>query len=330
MRSGIALIALLLVCGMAAGEERALPPLRPLRTVPLPGVEGRFDHFAADVKGGRLFLAALGNDTLEVLDVRAGKRLRSVRGLREPQGVAFAPELGHLFVGNGEGGTCDTLDAASFARAGPVTGLEDADNVRYDAAAKQVWVGYGRGGLCALDAATGRRVGAVPLAAHPESFQLETSGPRIWVNVPGAEQVAVVDRARRKLLATWRLRGAGANFPMALDEAHHRLLVGCRRPARLLVLDTETGRQVASAEIAGDTDDLFYDAARKRVYIAGGEGFITVLEQRDPDHYALLARILTAPGARTAYWVPAWNQLFVAVPHRGSQPAEVRVFTAPP
>jgi YVTN family beta-propeller protein len=323
------LLAIVLLAGaplawrQCDGEEA---PLKRVQTIPLPGVEGRFDHCAADVKGRRLFVAALGNDTLEVIDLRTGKVARSVGGLQEPQGVAFAADLGRVFVGNGEGGTCAVLDASNLQPAGSVPGLDDADNVRYDAAAREVFVGYGRGALAVLGAATGKHLAGIRLAGHPESFQLEPSGSRIFVNVPSAGQIAVVDRKKREVVGAWPVQGAGANFPMALDEADHRLFIGCRRPARLLVYDTGTGKQVSSAEIAGDTDDLFYDGARKRLYVAGGEGSITVLEQRDADHYATLARLPTAPGARTALFVPELDRFYLAVPHRGSQGAEVRVY----
>jgi DNA-binding beta-propeller fold protein YncE len=329
MRQMMVLGGVLMLCGACAGRSNN-GSLKQVQTIALPGVEGRFDHFAVDVKGGRLFLAALGNNTLEVLDGKVGKRVRSVKGMREPQGVAFAPDLNRVFVGNGEGGTCDVLDGTTLERVGRVEGLEDADNVRYDAAARRVYVGYGRGALSVIDGAAGKRVGDIPLGGHPESFRLEQSGPRIWVNVPSAGRIAVVDRKQGKVTGRWSVTNASANFPMALDEARHRLFVGCRQPARLLVYDTETGKQAASAEIVGDTDDLFYDAARKRLYGAGGEGAITVLEQRDADHYEPVGRVPTAAGARTAYFVPEWERLFLAVPHRGAQGAEVRVYGVTP
>jgi DNA-binding beta-propeller fold protein YncE len=315
---------LVLAGGCAAAASDGM--LRAVQKTPLPGVEGRFDHFAMDPSGGRLFLAALGNDTLEVLDGKSGRRLGTVKGLQEPQGVAYAPDLKRVFVGNGRGGTCDILDGQTLTKVGQVPGLDDADNVRYDSAAKRIYVGYGSGALSVIDAAGGRQLATIPLQGHPESFQLAKSGPRIWVNVPAAGHVAVVDRKQGKVTDTWPVTGAGANFPMALDEQHHRLFIGCRRPARLLVYDTESGKQVTSVEIVGDTDDLFYDAPRKRIYVAGGEGAISVLEQRDADHYVPAGRIPTAPGARTAYFAADWNRLFLAVPHRGAQGAEVRVF----
>lgn len=310
-----------------AGQE---VPLKQVQTIPLPGVQGRFDHFAADLPGRRLFLAALGHNSLEVLDLQGGRVARSVKGLRMPQGVAFAPDLGRVFVGEGEGAACTILDGTSLAVLQRVTGLEDADNVRYDAAGKRVYVGYGSGALAVLDAATGKLVKQIRLAGHPESFQLEKSGSRIFVNVPSAGQVAVIDRKSLAVTATWKVTGAAAQFPMALDERGHRLLVGCRNPARLLAFDTETGKQVASTEIVGDTDDLFFDASRKRVYVIGGEGAITILAQRTPDRYERLGQVATRAGARTGYFVPELRRLYVAVPRRGSADAEVRVYAVAP
>lgn len=235
-----------------------------------------------------------------------------------------------MFVGEGEGAACTILDGKSLAVVQRVTRLDDADNVRYDAAGKQVYVGYGSGGLAVLDAATGKLLKQIPLAGHPESFQLEKSGSCLFVNVPSAGQIAVIDRKSLAVTATWKVTGAAAHFPMALDERGHRLLIGCRSPARLLVFDTETGKQVAASEIVGDTDDLFFDAARKRVYVVGGEGAITILAQRDPDHYDRIGQVSTRTGARTGYFVPDLKRLYVAVPRRGSSEAEVRVYAVAP
>ena len=170
------------------------------------------------------------------------------------------------------------------------------------------------------------RVGETMLDDHPESFQLEKHGPRIFINVPEAGNVTVVDRRSRAVVAKWPVTGAKSNFPMALDEANHRLFLGCRKPAKLLVLDTADGKQIASIDIVGDTDDLFYDAASKRIYVSGGAGSITVIEQKDADSYSVIATIPTAPGARTSLFVPEQKRLYVARPHRGSQPAALLVF----
>jgi len=198
--------------------------------------------------------------------------------------------------------------------------------VRYDASTAQLYVGYGDGALGIVDARDGKLVGKVKLAGHPESFQLETAGARVFVNVPNAKQIAVVDRLTRRVVTIWALPEARANFPMDLDEADHRLFVGLRRPAQLRVFDTESGKVVASLDCAGDADDLFYDRERKQIYLSGGEGFVDVFAQRDADHYALRTRLPTAVGARASLLVPPMRRLYLAVPRRGAQGAEIRAY----
>jgi DNA-binding beta-propeller fold protein YncE len=295
--------------------------------IDLPNVDGRIDHFSADLKGGRLFVSALGNHTIEVLDLQSGKDIRSVPGLEEPQGVYYDSGTNRLFAACRKDGAVKIYDAGNFQLLTTVPFSGNADNLRYDSRARRVIVGYGDGALGFLGS-DGKKSGEIALDAHPESFQLETAGTRVFVNVPDRREIEVADLAAGKVLARWPVTSALKNFPMALDERHHRLLVGCRAPARLLAIDTDSEKQVASAEIVGDTDDLFYDAARKRVYVIGGEGFVDVFAQRDADHYDRIARCPTAPGARTGLFVPTWNKLFVAVPHRAEQRAQILVFEA--
>ncbi|MBA3673296.1 MAG: hypothetical protein H0W68_14895 [Gemmatimonadaceae bacterium] len=200
--------------------------------------------------------------------------------------------------------------------------------MRYDALTKRVYVGFGSGALAAISSADGKVIGEAELAGHPESFQLEHSGPRVFVNVPTADQIAVVDRTAMKVAATWPVLGAKSNYPMALDEAHHRLFIGCRRPAKVIVYDTTTGKPMTSFDIVGDTDDLFYDVARKRLYVTGGEGFIDIFEEPDANRFTRTAHLPTSAGARTSLFVPELNRLYLAVPHRGTQKAEVRIYEA--
>jgi len=302
-----------------------------VETIPLPDVHGRIDHLAMDVLGRRLFVAALGNNTVEVVDLAAGKRVHSIGGCSEPQGLAFLPEENRLVIANGGSGVMKILDGDSFKTLASVDHLSDADNVRHDAAAGLIYVGYGGGALAVIRADNGELAASIKLPGHPESFQLEKNGRRIFVNVPDAGQIAVIDRAKRKVVATWPLGDFHANFPMALDEAGHRLFVGCRRPARLLVLDTANGRKIADVEISRDADDVFYDAARKRIYVSCGGGFIDVIDQRGADEYSPRERIATSGGARTGYFSPARNELFLAV-RAGmlSGGAEIRVYQARP
>ena len=327
---GLLVLALLILLRAPAQEEK---PLRLAQTIALPAVEGRIDHLAVDVQSQRLFLAALGNNTLEVIDLKAGKVIHSVKGLREPQGVAFVPEANAVYVANGGDGNCEAFAADSFAPLRNAKFSGDADNLRYDATTRLLYVGYGGGALGMFggalgifEAQTGKIVGEIKLPTHPEAFALEQSGPRIFVNLPRSNQIAVIDRQKREVVAHWPVTQATANYPMSLDESNHRLFIGCRHPARILALDTGSGKTVTEFECAGDTDDVFYDAKNKRVYVSGGQGFISVFAQLDADKYQPVAKIPTAPGARTSLFVPALGRLYLAVPHRGKQASEVRVY----
>jgi len=314
----------------AEGSGQSSNLLTQVQTIPLEGVEGRIDHLGLDAKGKRLFVAALGNDTVEVVDLAVGKVTKHIRNLSTPQGIGFAPESNRLAVANDKDGFCRLYDGTSLQQTATIELKDDADNVRYDAVSRRFWVGYGDGGLAAIDPESGKQVADVKLDAHPESFQLETRGKRMFVNVPNAGYVAVVERETGTVIEKFPLKEAVANFPMALDEANHRLFIGCRNPAKLLVLDMETGKTVATADIVGDTDDLFYDAADRRIFVSGGEGRVTVISQTDADKYNVAGQVTTAPGARTSFFVRETGTLYVAVPHRGEQKAELRVFTVAP
>jgi YVTN family beta-propeller protein len=299
--------------------------LKLVKAIPLNGVEGRIDHLTLTPDGNRLFVAALGNNTVEVLDPVGGRKIDAIKGFAEPQGVFYIPESKKLAVASGGDDKVRIYDEA-LKLLGTVDGLPDADNVRYDSQAKLLYVGYGSGALAVIDPDKPSKVADIKLDGHPESFRLETAGTRIFVNVPSAGQIEVVDRVRRQVMAKWPLTAAKSNFPMFLDEKQHRLFVGCRSGAKLLVLDTQTGKLVADADCAGDTDDLFYDAAHRRILITGGAGVITVVEQADADHYRVIDTVKTAAGGRTSLFSPELGLLFLAVPHRGDQRAEIRVY----
>lgn len=301
------------------------PPIVLSQTIPLPGVRGRLDHLDIDSDGARLFVAALGNDSVEVIDLRTGRRSAHLEHLREPQGVAYLPDAKRLLVANGGNGRVDILSGPALTSAVHIDGLEDADNARYDLATRKAYVGYGNA-LAVIDPAPAKVARRIMLHGHPESFQLETTGPRIFVNVPSAAEIVVVDRNTGSVLSGWRLGQMRANYPMAFDEPEHRLFVGTRRPAALLVYDTDTGKRVARVPIGGDVDDLFFDSDRKRVYAICGEGNIDVVQQVDSDHYRRIVEVPTAPGARTGRLSAARRALYVAVPARGASVAEIRVY----
>jgi len=301
-------------------------PLQLEQTIALSGVEGRIDHFAFDPAGERLFVCALGNNTAEVLDLRKGERVHSITGLGAPQGVGYAPEVNRLFVANDKGGICKIYDGKSFQAVGQLDFKDDADNVRYDSPTKKIYVGFGSGGIGVVNAVDGKQIGSIKLSAHPEAFELEKNGKRIFVNVPNSRHVAVIDRDKSEVVATWKTDLAFANFPMALDEVNHSLFIGCRMPSKLVVLNTESGDIVAKIDISGDPDDVFYDSKRHRIYAICGAGKIDIIDQTDPNTYTASARVNTADGARTGLFIPERDTMFVAVPHRGSQKAEIRAY----
>lgn len=309
-----------------AALSQAREPLEFVQSIALPDVRGRIDHLDIDVAGARLFVAALGNNSVEVIDLRAGRRSSRLEHLRVPQGVAYVPEAKRLFVASGGSGRVDVFAGNTLSPVGRVDALDDADNVRYEPASGRIYVGYGSA-LAVLEASTMQLVSRIKLAGHPESFQLESTGTRIFVNVPDERQIAVVDRKQGNVAATWELDEMRANFPMALDEAHHRLFVATRRPAALLVFDSESGKRVASVPIGGDADDLFFDSDRKQIYAICGEGVITVVQQQDADRYVAVDQVRTGPGARTGLFVPGQRTLYVAVPVQQSVSAEIRVYS---
>ncbi len=308
-------------------------PLVLTDAIPLEGVRGRFDHFASG--RGRVFVSALGSNAVLVINVGARTLDHTITGVPDPQGVAFSPETNKLFVASGSTEKVYVYDAGSYSLLATVDFPGGADNLRYDAATKRVYAGCGEdektGAIAAIDAVTNQRTGEeYKIGGEPESFQLEKSGSHIYVNVPDLKQIAVIDRTT-KTISHWPLSGVAGNFPMALDESDHRLFVGTHEPARLAVFDTVSGHMLAALPSVQASDDLYYDAARKRIYMPGAEGFIYVFQMSDADHYRLLAKVPTAIGAGTAGYFgkqgKGFDRFFLAVPARGNEPAEMRIYT---
>ena len=312
------------VCMTVARAEEGTFQLK--QTISLPGVEGRIDHFALDASGERLFVGAFGNNSIEVIDLRKGERVHSITGPGAPQGIAYVPEFNRLFIANDKGGICKIYDTKSFHVVGELDLKDDADNVRYDEATKRIYVGFGSGGIAIINTPDSKQIGSIKLTAHPEAFELEKNGNRIFVNVPKDRHVTVIDRDKGEVIATWKTDLTFGNFPMALDEANHRLFIGCRLPSKLLVLNTDSGDIVAKVDISGDPDEVFFDNKRHRIYAVCGAGKIDIIDQAGANSYKTSAKVDTAEGARTGFFVADRDRLFVAVPHRGSQQAEIRAY----
>jgi len=316
---------------VAQTATRDILPLQLEEEIPVPGVAGRLDHFTADAKRKRLFVSALGNNTVEVIDLFAGRVVQSIKGLAQPQGPLYVPGVDKLYVANAEDGKVRVYEGATYALRKSLDFGNDPDNMRYDEASKMVFVGFGQdnGGIAMIDPKTDERVGQVyKTEGHPESFQVEASGGHIFVNVPDAGNVVEsIDRASGTV-TKWPLKGLRANYAMALNEEDHRLFTVTRKTPMLVVFDSQTGSEVARLRAAGECDDIFFDASRKRIYVIGGEGIISAFQQNDPDHYELVANVPSSVGIRTGYFYIPRDRLYVGVPAKGSEPAQVWTYEA--
>jgi len=281
------------------------------RTIPLEHVSGRIDHMAIDIGRKRLFIAELGNNSVDVIDLSEGRPIHRFSGLREPQGIGYAAAANLVVVANAGDGTVRMFQGESFAPLGLIALGDDADNVRLDPGTGAVFVGYGSGGLAIIDPKSRTKIADISLPAHPEAFQIDPDAGRAFVNVPDAGQIAVVDLEKRRQLASWRVPGLSANFPMALDSARSVLATVFRRPSRLVLLDARTGGITGKLPVCADADDVFFDAKRERIYVSCGSGEIAVF-QRDGGTYRPLTSVATASGARTSLFVPQLDRLFVA------------------
>jgi len=335
--------------------------LVPAGSVPLEGVEGRLDHLTADSASRRLFVAALENHSVEVIDLAKRQRVQRIAGILEPQGLVFIPGVTRLIAACRGDGTCRSFDANSLEE-GPWIDLgRNADNVRFDAQSATIFVGSGAepgpGLMSAIDLVSllpaqqggkpaSPKSGAdlrldrprqadaraqVELPSHPESFQLDPAKHRLYVNVPDEHQIAVVDvtPSGLQVSARWPVTVAEKNFPMTLDTANDRLYIACRKPPCLTTYDTHAGRMLSQTPCVGDSDDVFFDAKARRIYVIGGEGFVDVFRAPEKgEDPARLQRVSTVPRARTGLFMPDLRLLAVAVPHGTNGPSAILLFEA--
>jgi DNA-binding beta-propeller fold protein YncE len=335
-------ICLLLTPGGARDVyAQAKLPLQRVQTISMPNVFGRMDHLGVDVEGGRLFAAALGDrqNTVEVIDLNAGQRTFSIRGQSMPQGVFYSADFKRLFVANGRDGTVKIFRGSNFELLDSLSIGGNADHVGYDQGTKYLYVGTGipnlrAGALAIIDTQANRQIGSIQTESRPGGIQIERSGPRIFVTLGGLPKVGVVDREKRQVTANWPLTGVPSVVALALDETHHRLFGGSRNPPMLIVLDTETGKQIAQLEGVEGIDDLWYDAERGRIYASGGRGatagFVYVYQQKDAGRYELTAKVPTRANAQTSIWVPQRSRLYVSASANDGEEAAILVFEPQP
>jgi DNA-binding beta-propeller fold protein YncE len=308
-------------------------PLKLVQTYKLsPEVKGNFDHFAIDLAGNRLFATPEEYKAVLVFDIKTGKLIHKIAGIEKPHAVLYREDLKRLYITDGEAGDVKIVDSVSYAVLSSVKLLEDADSIGYDPATKYLYVDNGGGDvhqtfsmLSVVDTTGGKKVADIKIDGDTlEAMVLEKSSSKIYLNNKAKSHVDVIDREKRELVASWPITKAKTNVAMAYDEATHRLFIACRSGA-IVVLDTQTGNELAVLPITKGVDDLVYDADTKRLY-ASCDGDVDVYQQSDADNYKLLGKVSTGPLGRTALLVPQLNRYFVAVPQHGTTNAEIMVF----
>jgi DNA-binding beta-propeller fold protein YncE len=316
-------VSLALAVSAAAAEPTTLELIQ---TISLKGAPGRLDHAAIDSKHSRLFVANLSNNSLDVVDLKGGKLVKQVPGQRKIQGIAYAADLDRIYVGNGIGGQCNVFDGRDYKLLKSIK-LPGADNVRYLPRKQLVYVGHAETALSVIDARTFEVKATIKLPGRPEGFQVEAKRPRLYVNTVDPTRLVVVDTDSNKVLHRYPLELADRAYPMAVDEANRRLFLGCRKKPSVVVVDSESGKEVAQVGIPDDIDDLFYDARNRRLYASCGAGFLAVIRQRDKDHYELFEKIPTVKLARTCFFDPAGGRLYLLVPRqKGQEGPTIRVY----
>lgn len=328
MKNRIANALLLWAAFALTACSQSTVPLRLVQTIPLPNVDGFLDHMGVDVQGQRLFVPTEVQKTVEVIDLRAGKVVHTITGLSNPHTALYLAESNQLFVTDARLGTCEVLRGDTYEHVKSIKLAEGADNAAYDPASQYFYIDI-RGQftksptslLAIVDTRTAERLGEIRIeGANTQAMAFEPSGPRMYLDVADRNQIDVIDREKRAVVGSWSVAEAPWNYTLALDAPHHRLFVASRierqyfAPGKLLVLDSETGKVIARVDIAGGADETLYDSAHRRIYVAGGDGFVDVVQQLDSDRYQSLGRIATGVLAKTALWVPEINRLYVAVP----------------
>jgi hypothetical protein len=309
------------------------------QTIPLPELhDGDFDHFAVDLQGNRLFVAAEENSKVLVFDLRTNKLLHTITDLKTPHAMLFREDLKKLFVVDGDLPACKIYNSETYQPITTIKLLNDADSMNYDPVTKYLYVvNGGREAhvpyefISVIDTTNDKLLTQMKIDSdHLEGLAIENSGPRMYVSIAGHDAIGVIDRKKLTLKDTWSIADQGSqNTPVSLDEPDHRLFTVTRKPGKFLVLDTDTGKVVFSAQTVSHADDLTFDERMKRIYIAG-DGYLDVFKQGDPDHYELMERIPTSFRAQTGFLVRELNTYFIAVPHHEQQSAEIRAYKVLP
>jgi DNA-binding beta-propeller fold protein YncE len=324
-----ALVLLSLSLKLGAQEKM---PMKLVATTPLPGFTGDFDHFAVDLKGKRLFLTAEDHKTVEVFDLD-GKRIKSITGFGQPHAILFMPDVNKFIVTDGDGfGMVELVSGEDYKILDTIKLPPGVDGAVFNPVKKYYYVESGgdeKGAqthkINIIDSKAFKLVGDITLpGTHSEAMAITRDGKKMYVNLSTPKEVGVVDLTTRELTARWPITGAETPNSMALDEPHHRLFIATRTPPKFFVFDTDTGKIVTSVPISAFNDDMWFDVARKRIYLSGSET-TTVLAQTDADHYEFVAEVKTGYRAKTSLYVPQLNRFYAAVSGKGKPDAQLAV-----
>jgi hypothetical protein len=337
----VSVTALLFLAALISrANAQETQPLRLVQSIPMPNVKGRIDHMDVDVKGKRLFVAGLENGSLEVIDLGAGKWSKSIPGFKKTQGVAYIPSLNKVFVASGDDGMLRVFRGDNLELLDSIKLELGPNRVAYEPHSKILYVGYGGkdagkdyGMVGIIDAKTDKRLGDIKVDAHPAELLLDKSGKTLYVFVSAASKVQVVDIKRREVVSTWPT-SSQRNGDGAFDENTHRLFIGARTPPQMIVMDSNTGKEVVALPTVEGMDGVYFNAAQKRVYVSGGRdndvGYVFVYQQKDADHYEPIGKIPTRSGAGTSFWSPELNRFYVGAPAHDSEEAAILVFVPQP
>jgi DNA-binding beta-propeller fold protein YncE len=320
----------------AAQQREQEAPLRLVQTIPLPSVKGRIDHMDVDIKGRRLFVAGLENGTLEVVDLSAGKWTRSIPGFKAPQGVAYLPGLNKLFVASNDDGMVRVLRGDTLELLNSISLDLGCNRIGFDARTGLLYVGYGgkaagkeRGAVGIIDANSEKHLGDIEAGLRPAEILMDPSGETLFLFDSLGSKIQLIDAKRRVVVSEWPVSSQRPGDG-AIDESTHRLFIGTRTPPTLTVMDTATGKEVASLPTVEGMDGVYFDARHKRIYVSGGRGtdvgYVFIYQQRDADHYSQVGKIATRSFAGTSFWSPELNRYYVAASASDKEPASILVF----
>jgi DNA-binding beta-propeller fold protein YncE len=330
---GSLLFAFAIGTGLLGAGEISASVLKLTKTIILSDVQGKFDHFAVDLAGDRLFAASGGKHSVEVVDLKTDKVQQSITGLGKPHGLAWVPATGSLYVSDGDLAELRVYQGQPLALAGTIKLSDDADDMVYDPATHRLFVGHGGGDganparIAVVDTDRFALVANVAVATHPEAIEIDPQGQRVFANIAGSNEIAVIDAASGSIVADWKLTKAAENVPLAFDEQHQLIYVACRKPGMVIAMDAATGKEVASAQAASGADDLFYDSTLRRVYVITGAGEVDSYQVDHAKTLRALSVLRTAPGAKTGLFVPSQNLLYIGVPGTAAKPSEIRVYS---